>query len=173
MLSFLGLVGYYRRFLRDLAQKERSLRDQCKPAEKFELRPEHRAALAAIKKAVSQRTILAFPTTERKFIIDTDASDAGLGAVLSQLDDEGVERPIAFASRGLSDLEKKYSAVEKECLAIVWAITKQFHAYVCGAEFLLRTDNQPLSWLKTLRDPPPRLGRCILKIREYKLDVLH
>ena len=69
--------------------------------------------------------------------------------------------------------ELKYNVTEKECLAVVWAITDQFHCYLYGGRFLLHTDNQPLSWLRTLKDPSPRLAPWILKLQEYDFDIEH
>ena len=120
-------------------------------------------SLQEIKSHFSENVILAYPDPNSKFILDTDASDVGLGAVLSQVDSSGLERPVSFASRTLHPNEKSFTTMEKECLAVVWAVTKVFHPYLSGAEFLLRTDNHPLSWLKSLKDPPMRIGRWILK----------
>ena len=122
---------------------------------------------------MGREQVLSIPNAELPFIVDTDACDRGLGAVLSQLDSENVERPVAFASRALSTLEKKYTTMEKECLAVIWAVTTQFHGYLYGARFLLRTDNQPLSWLRTLKNPTPRLARWILKLQEYDFEIEH
>ena len=170
--SFLGLVNYYRRFLPSLTRVEAPLRDAVK-ATSFRWTPECEHAMQDIKDLIKRDLVLSVPVLTRNFINDTDASDRGFGAVLSQLDENSAERPVAFASRCLSASEMKYPVMEKECLALVWAVTDQFHPYVYGAHFLLRTDNQPLSWLKSLKDPSPRLARWILKLQEYDFDIQH
>jgi hypothetical protein len=107
----------------------------------------------------------------KAYILQTDASDLGLGAVLSQIQD-GEEHPIAFASRKLSPAEKKYSVVEKECLAIVWAL-KNFHQYLFGVQFTIETDHQPLRWLQQMRNANNRLTRWALAIQPYHFEMQH
>ena len=111
----------------------------------------------SFKSAIAANTVLAYCDPTATLIIDTDASDIGLGAVLSQIGPDNVERPIVFALRFLSVSEKKWTVTERECLAAVWAITDQFHCYLYGTKFIVRTDNRPLSWLRSLKTLPPAL----------------
>ena len=85
--------------------------------------------------------MLRLPNCKQQFILRSDASDIGLGAVLGQ-DINGCKQPVAYASRKLLDREKNYTVMEKECLAVVWAIAK-FHKYLFGQEFILETDHEP------------------------------
>jgi len=87
----------------------------------------------------------------KPFILQTDASHYGLGAVLSQEGQDGCEHPVAYASRKLLPREVKYAVIEKECLAIVWAL-KVFHVYLHGQAFTVETDHQSLSWLHRMRN---------------------
>ena len=130
-------------------------------------------AFSVIKELVCRNTVLAYSARHAKLVIDTDASDDGLGAVISQIYSFEIEKPIAFASRALSESEKKSTVMERECLAIVWAITDQFHCYVYGSTFTVRIDNRILKWLQTLRKPTPRIARWILKLQEYEYEIVH
>ena len=110
--SFLGIVGYYRRFAKDLSRIERPLRDLCKQP-KFEWNEASERAFQAVKEVICRGVLLFYPDPNKPFVLDTDASDAGLDTVLSPLYEEGNERPVCFASRTLTDPEKKWSTMEK------------------------------------------------------------
>jgi hypothetical protein len=107
---------------------------------------EQRIAFEKLKQALITSPILIFPNFEKQFVLLTDASTFGLGAILSQLDEDGNDRVIAYASRTCNKAESNYSATELECLAIVWAV-KHFHAYIYGQRFKLITDHVALCHL--------------------------
>ena len=109
------------------------------------------------KSALLQRPVLAMMDPSRKFVLQTDASDQGLGAVLSQEYGES-DRPISYASRKLQPRERKYSTIEKECLAIVWAL-KVYYTYLYGQSFQIQTDHQPLAWLHRMKNTNARPTR--------------
>ena len=119
---------------------------------------------------LAKDVVLAFPNFKKQFQVTTDASGIGLGAVLSQIQDNGEERPIAFASRVLSKAEKRYSTTERELLAIVYAL-EIFRPYLFGQKFLLITDHEPLTYIKTVKHPSDRLVRWICKLSEFDFDV--
>ena len=169
---FLGMVNYYRRFIPNLSRFKAPIRMLVSESH-FAWPKIADVALGVIKELVCRNTILAYPSRDAKLIVDTDALDEGLGAVISQIDSNGIEKPIAFASRTFSESEKKWTVMERECLAIVWAITDQFHCYVFGSTFTVRTDNKPLKWLQTLRMPTPRIARWILKLQKYDYEIVH
>ena len=104
------------------------------------------------------------------FVLQTDASDRGLGAVLSQRNKDGDEHPVAYVSRKLFPREQKYAVIEKECLALVWAL-KVFHTYLYGQEFTVETDHQPLAWLDCMHNSNARLVRWSLQVQPYRLTI--
>ena len=116
--------------------------------------------------------ILAYPDFNRPFILDTDASDIGIGAVLSQRDEEGRERVVAYASRTLSKAERKYCVTRRELLAVV-AFTQHFRPYLLGREFLLRTDPGSLTWLQSFKNLERQLLRWLEKLQELNFTIVH
>ena len=101
-----------------------------------------------------------------------DASDTGIGAVLSQQDDEGRERVIAYGSRVLSKAERRYCVTRWELLAVVM-FTRQYHPYLMGRRFLLRTDYGSLTWLRNFREPEGQLARWLERLEELEFDIVH
>ena len=124
-----------------------------------------------LKNHLCSAPILAYPQFDRPFTVQTDASDVGLGAVLAQFDLSGHEHVISYASRSLSDREKRYSATEKEALAVVFA-TDHFQAYFLGRKFTVVTDHHVLQWLHSV-NPKAGLGRWVMDLQEYSFDVQH
>jgi hypothetical protein len=125
-----------------------------------------------LKTCLTTAPILAYPDFEKKFILYTDASNTGLGAVLAQLDDKGRERVTAYTSRTLYSAEVNYSATERECLAAVWA-TKHFRTYLHGHEFDLVTDHAALKWLLNHIAPQGRTARWVLQLQEFAPRVVY
>ena len=116
--------------------------------------------------------ILAYPDFERPFILYTDASSFALGAILSQKDDQKRERVIAYASRTLRPPERKYSATEVECLAVVWAV-QYYHHYLHGHKFTVITDHAALAYLKNMKNPVRRLGRWLMTFNSYDMEIIN
>ena len=115
--------------------------------------------------------ILAYPNFDKPFILQTDTSNVGLVAVLTQLDTSGHKRVISYASRTLSGREQNYTAMEKEALAVVFA-TKHFCVYLSGWKIQLVTDNRALKWLHTIPSKG-RIARWIMDLQEYDFSVTH
>lgn len=136
--SFVGLASYYRRFVKGFAEIARPLHQLTEKGRRFKWTEECQSAFEQLKLSLMSAPILAYPDPHKTFILDTDASDAGTGAVLS-LEKEGQEHVIAYASRALTKQERKY-ATEKELLSMV-TFTKHFKHYLLGKEFVLRTDH--------------------------------
>ena len=157
--GFLGIVGHYRRFIKDFARKAEPLFQYLKgdtASKKDEkLNPPITAGSAAmgaydlLKEAVMSTPVLAFADYSKPFLLETDASGLGLGAVLSQKQNDGKYHPVAFGSRSLKPAEKKYHSSRLEFLALKWAVTEHFEEYLRFGPFTVRTDNNPLTYVLT------------------------
>jgi hypothetical protein len=169
--SFLGLVGFYRKFVPNFAYIALPLTDLTKKGSPTKIAWDqcHELAFQTLKSALTHCPILKLPDIQDVFILQTDASDRGLGAVLLQME-QGQKLPIAYASRKLKECECKYATVEKECLAIVWAIQK-FQKYLYGNQFVLETDHSPLVYLNKAKVTNPRLMRWALSLQPYRFRI--
>ena len=168
---FLGMARYYRRFIPRFAQVmiTAPLCEFQRRNVKFEWNERCHAAFEELKTLLTSAPVLSFPRFDVPFVLATDASEAGLGAVLSQ-EISGREHVIAYASRTIHKSEKNYSATEKEALALVWA-TNYFRPYLFGKQFSLVTDHCPLTWLKSLKEAHGRLARWLMALSEYEWSI--
>jgi len=169
--SFLGLANFYCRFVPRFADIAVPLTELTGNKAVFKWEERHEKAFKALKQSLSSPPVIAYPKQGDTFTLATDASDVGLGAVLSTTDGAVVE----YASRVLTKPEKNYATIEKECLAIVWAIRK-FRHYLIGAPFIIQTDHKPLEWLessKSSRARSQRLERWSLELRAYDFHIIH
>ena len=172
--SFLGLAGYYRRFIKDfatLAAPLTKLTTKQMSSRPFAWTAACDNSFTQLKQQLCAAPILAYPQFDRMFTLYTDASDVGLGAVLAQNDDTGVERVVAYASRALSERERRYATTEKEALAIHYA-TEHFRLYLLGRRFKIVTDHSALKCLSSI-EPKGRLGRWIMDLQEFQFFVEH
>ncbi len=128
-------------------------------------------ALTKVKAALCGGPLLHSPNFDLPFLLQTDASDRGLGAVLAQVVG-GEERPVLYLSRKLSKRETRYSTVENECLAIRWAVLT-LRYYLLGREFTLCSDHAPLQWLHRMKDTNVRITRWYLALQPFKFKVVH
>ena len=167
--QFLGLCSYYRRFIRDFAVIAKPLTElTCNDSELvWTDRCQH--AFEELKASLVGPDIMAYPRDDAPFILDTDACDVGIGAVLSQTQN-GKERVIAYASRSLNKAERNYCVTDKELLAIK-NFVEHFRQYLLGREFLIRTDHQALKWLFSLKEPKGRIARWIEILSAYNFTV--
>lgn len=166
---FLGVVSWYRRFIADFASVAHPLTSLLKKGKHWKWTENQQTVFELLKAKLTTAPILACPYLTRTFILQTDASDYGLGAVLRQEMQDG-ERVIAYASQTLNGAEKNYSATEKECLAIVWGIRK-LRPYLEGYQFHVITDHLPLKWLNTIDNPTGRLTRWALELQQHNFTV--
>jgi hypothetical protein len=171
--SFLGLAGYYRRFIQQFSTIAHPLHQLLRKDQNFKWTNSCEDAFQKLKQHLISAPILARPNYKLPFILETDASTIGLGAILSQEDSDGKTHVIHYASRGLTPAEKNYSATELECLAVVWAIQHQFRVYLEGRSFTVYTDHNALTWLFTKADlsTNSRLKRWVLLLQPYSFTV--
>ncbi len=170
--GFLGLTSYYRRFVPNFSKIASPLNKLLKKGVVYEWTMVQQQAFDDLKGRLITSPILIFPNFEKQFVLLTDASTFGLGAILSQYDDQDHERVIAYASRTCNKAENNYSATELECLAVVWAV-KHFHAYVYGQKFRLITDHAALCHLFKTATPTGRLARWVMKLQMYDFEITH
>lgn len=169
--QFLGLAGYYRRFIPNFSKTAKPLTDLLRKTVPFEWGPNQTKSFNILKEALISEPILQYPDFNREFNLTTDASGYAIGGVLSQ-GQIGKDLPIAYASRLLNRAEQKYSTIEKECLAIVYC-TSHFRPYLYGQKFKIITDHKPLVWLHSIKDPSSRLWKWKLKLSEYEYEVIY
>ena len=165
--SFLGLAGFYRKFIPNFSEIATPLTEATKDRAPIKVKwdAECAAAFQELKSRLCASPVCILPDFDLPFILRTDASNVGLGAILIQDKGEG-EQPVACASRKLSLPEKNYSTIEKELLAIVWGI-KKFDRYLYGREFILQSDHLPLKNLDSLSTSNSRLTRWALQLQPY------
>jgi len=167
--QFLGFASYYRKFIHhfaDIAVPLHALTEKTKPWLWTMLCDE---AFRTLKDKLVSPPILSFPQFDMTFVVDADASQEGIGAVLSH---QHNGRVIAYASRVLTKTERQYCATRREMLALVWSV-RQFRAYLWGRKFIVRTDHNALRWLRNFKDPQGQVARWLEVLAEFDFDVVH
>ncbi|PIK61119.1 Retrovirus-related Pol polyprotein from transposon [Apostichopus japonicus] len=162
---------YYRKFVKGFADIAKPLHKLTEKETKFAWSEECEGAFQKLKTALITAPILAYPTDDGTYIIDTDASHFGLGCVLSQCQ-EGQERVTAYFSRTLSKPERRYCTSRKELLAIV-ASVKHFHHYLYGRRFTIRTDHGALRWLTSFKGTEGQVARWLEVLNTYDYEIQH
>jgi hypothetical protein len=169
--SFVGMTSYYRRFVKDYAKIASPLNAIARKNICFQWSDEAQNAFDKLKDAMTSAPILAMPTDDDDYTLDTDASDFAIGAVLSQKQN-GIERVIAYASRSLDRREQNYCVTRRELLAIVHFL-KYFKQYLLGRKFKVRTDHAALTWLRKTPDPIGQQARWLEQMEEFDFVVEH
>ncbi|XP_070184061.1 uncharacterized protein [Littorina saxatilis] len=169
--SFLGLAGYYREFIPNFAAITAPLSDMTRKGcpNRILWGPAQEKAYLTVRDLMSRDPVLRLPDTAKEFILRTDASDEGIGAMLMQ-EHGGKPFPVSYASKKLSGAEKNYSTMEKECLAIVWGI-KKFELYLQGVKFVLQTDHKPLTYLNSAKFVNNRIMRWGMYLQNFDMRV--
>ncbi|XP_076446988.1 uncharacterized protein LOC143284205 [Babylonia areolata] len=165
--SILGLAGYYRKFVPRYAEVALPLTEKTRGKEptKVSWSPECQKAFDSLKDALVSAPILQLPDQSKPFVLRTDASGTGLGAVLLQ-EHEGMLRPVAYASKKLVGAEFQYHAIELECFAVVWSVRK-FYPYLYGRTFQLQCDHNPLQYLHRIRPVSRRLMGWAMELQSH------
>ena len=170
--SFIGSANFFRDFVEGIAAMLRPLYHLTKKGVPFVWDTIAEQHFVKVKKALCG-VVLARPNLSKEFVIHTDASFAGIGAALMQMDEEvGALRPIGFISRSLKDVETRYPVTDLECLAVVYAI-KKFTPYIEYTHFTLATDHQALKWLMTLETPKGRLAHWAMLLQGLDFTIIH
>ncbi len=172
-MCFLGLVGYYRSFCRSFFSVVAPLTDLLKAKARFVWSANCALAFDNVKSLLCSSTVLSAPCFERPFSLQVDASQVGAGAVLQQGNEKGMVHPVSFFSRKFNSYQLNYSVVEKEALALIWAL-QYFDVYVgLGQPVVVYTDHNPLTFLNSFHCPNQRLIRWSLFLQAYSLDIRH
>jgi hypothetical protein len=169
--SYLGLIGYYRRFIPQFSKIAAPLHKLLKKDAKFAWGEDQEIAFRTLKQKLMSGPILRYPNFSEDFILTCDASNEGAGAILSQ-GEVGKDLPIAYASRSFNKAERNYSTTEKELAAIVWGI-KHFRPYLYGRKFRVVSDHKPLAWIMSVKDPGSRLIRWRLQLEQYDYEIVY
>ena len=166
---FVGLCTYYRRFVQSFSDVARPLHELTEKGHLFQWTKACEDSFQQLKDALVSAPVLAYPRTKEPFVLDTDASNVGVGAVLSQVHD-GEERVIAYYSHALSRPERNYCTTRRELLAIVRAI-ENFHPYLYSRQFTVRTDHASLQWLLTFKNREGQMARWLEKLQTYDFHI--
>ncbi|CAM4676289.1 unnamed protein product [Lepidochelys kempii] len=172
--SFLGLAGYYRRFVPHYSQIAAPLTDLTKKKQPNAVQWTGRCqkAFNKLKATLMSDPVLRAPDFDKPFLVTTDASERGVGAVLMQKGPDQEFHPVVFLSKKLSERESNWSVTEKECYAIVYALEK-LRPYVWGRRFHLQTDHAALKWLHTVKETNRKLLRWSLALQDFDFDIQH
>ncbi len=170
---FLGLANYCSRFIPDFSTITSPLRQLIQKGVKWSWKTAQQIAFDEVKAAISQDCIMAYYDPKKKTRLTVDASPYGLGAILSNVDEDGTVGNVAYASRSLSPTEQRYSQTEREALAVVWGC-ERFHMYLIGAQFDLVTDHKALEIIYSPKSKPPaRIERWALRLQQYDYKIVY
>lgn len=172
--SFLGLAGYYRKFIKDFATISEPLVKLLRKDLKYKWTEACEQSFIELKRILTTYPILIHPNFNETFIIICDASTSGLGGVLAQIRNNE-ELPVAYASRVLNRAERNYSTYERELLGIVWSVTNAFRPFVYGQKFIINTDHKALITIfnSNLGFANARITRWKLKLSEYNFKIVY
>jgi predicted aspartyl protease len=169
--SYLGVTGFYRKFIKDYAKIANPLHKLLRKDVKFEWGKEQQNAFDKLKEKLTNPPILNFPDFSKQFILCCDCSNTALGIVLAQ-EKDGKECVIAYGGRDLTPAEQVYSTTEKEALSVICAI-KKWRLYLLGQKFKVITDHSAVRYIMNIKDPIGRLARWIMFLQQYDMEIIH
>ena len=169
---FLGLASYYRKFIRGYSSIVDPINRLLKKNTKFVWTDACQEAFNKVINLLINPPILVYPDYSKEFYLTVDASGTGLGGILSQINDTGEEKVIGYASRGLTDAEKNYSATELEACAVVWGINF-FKHYLYGHKFIIWSDHNPLQYMDNMKNKTSKVNRWRLELSEYTYEIMY
>lgn len=169
--QYLGMCNWYGGFIERLSDIAEPLTRLLKKNTPWKWSTEAEAAFQHLKEELQSAVHLSYPNFHKPFVLQTDASSVGLGAILYQMEGER-KCIITYASKTLNATERCYHATERECLAVVWAV-KKFRPFLDGHRFTLVTDNSALKWLASMKDTSSKLARWSLQLQEFDFEVQH
>ena len=170
--QFLGFAAYYRKFIPNFSDIAKPLTNLTKKSVRFKWDKDCQRAFQIIKEKLVSAPVLSYPMgDEGDFVLDTDASDFAMGAVLSQMQ-QGEERVIAYASKTLSREQQNYCTTKKELLAAVHFV-EHFRQYLYGRHFVIRTDHSSLKWLRNFKNIDGMLARWLASLDRYDYTIVH
>ncbi len=174
--AFLGPASYYRRYIPGFSTVAATLTNlTCQGVDHLVWDDACEGAFQTLKAALVTAPILTYPTREGHFVLSTDASDVGIGAVLEQEQEEGgrvAKKVIVYASKTLSDSQHRYCTTNKEMLAVVMAV-ELFKYYLTGRHFTVVTDHASLTWLRNFREPEGMVAQCISRLQPFDFAIVH
>ena len=166
--SFVGLCSFYRRFVMNFAAIAEPLTRVMGKHKKFVWGEEQQRAFETLKRRLMSYPILRRPDFGRPFIVHTDASQKAVGAVLTQLDDDGREYTVAYSSSKLTPTQSNWGITELECYAVIDAVCNKFRDFLMGHPFRLKVDHSALKWLMTTPNLQGKLARWSLRLQEFQ-----
>ena len=169
--TFLGFMNYHREFIPQFSSIANPLYQLTRKQVPFSWSTDQQSSFKSLIDIALSSSVLSYPNDKDSFILDTDASDQGIGAVLLQVQN-GQERPICYASKILKAAQRQYCTTRKELLAVV-AFTRQFRHYLLGRRFTIRTDHASLLWLTRFRNPQGQLARWLEELSLYDFQLVH
>ena len=169
--SYLGLAGYYRKFIPHFAHIAACLTNMLKKGAKFQWTPETESAFLDLKSRLASKPILRPPDFQIPFCLAVDASAVAIGANLFQVI-EGIEHPICYYSKRLNIHQQRYSTIEKEAFALVTA-TRTFSVYFGSQPVTVYTDHSPLQFIQKMANYNQKLLRWSLELQQYNIVIKH
>jgi len=169
--TFCGLASYYRTFIQDFAKLAKPLHNLTRKNAVFVWNQECEVAFQALKERLMSAPILVPPRDEGQYVLDTDASDQALGAILQQ-EQDGQLCVIGYASRALTNAERRYCITRKEHLGVVYGL-KKYRQHLLGRRIVVRTDHAALTFLMKTPEPVGQQGRWLDLLAEYDIDIQH